>query len=842
MKSPLFTSPKGSRSTPALPEQILSLAEEGTLPRSTSVPLISPAERSEWPSPRPASAVPGEDDEGPPVGGQGPYDFQRRQSRSGNLSEMVDFTAQPAAVEQPASRASQSTYNDGNISRHERRSLPRYTASGTNYEKKYGPDAYGKELGADARVWRVYNDEAQVADGEMVKELNGTTDVLLVFAGLFSAVVTTFLSQSSQSLNTDYAQITANLVYELVHIQRAIAANSRVDDVPVSGLTPNSTTHSKTDLWVNGLWLISLTLSLLAALISVLAKQWIQHYNAITGGTARDRANIRHYRLLAFDRWNVPFIIGFLPALLSTALLLFLGGLAVYFAPLDSTIAFVIIGFTSAIALLYMISIVLPIIVTHCAYKTPVSDYIVLVAQFLARFFGLICSIAKHIVRHRRVFWPMLDMPWSTHGLDLKALERIEVARQEDALIAESLDWLCFSSLNSSASSIATQAIAAYPKPLVLGSTLLNVCSLAENALQAVEQKCRTPESLLKEADAAERLARALLHHPANPTMLFGHIWESQLWPELYESRALIASPQTHALLRLTLLIRFGSEEGAMLSMPGLQRLRHAVDVDSFDPPLTALKLHPVVWRELHRAVRLGILLFDELSLQRAGQSNTERGRSRQSRLSSHSDRNSRVWDTYQQVRDRRAQLNTPPMTIRPDFPLEDTAMSLREYAMERGWSEGPDALLDGMRELKNLAGVQMLSMDAQQQLAPEGDSTETMTTVSGPIAGPEDDAQGGRLRTETSSISSWLSGMDYQPSVLNPNNVRFDGVPVGARPSGRASTEELARASGEVSVGAAPDASTALYTLVNRDDGGPTADANGGNDRNDEEVTQRDH
>ena len=38
----------------------------------------------------------------------------------------------------------------------------------------------------------------------------------------------------------------------------------------------------------------------------------------------------------------MPFIIGFLPALLSTALLLFLGGLAVYFAPLDSTIAFVI--------------------------------------------------------------------------------------------------------------------------------------------------------------------------------------------------------------------------------------------------------------------------------------------------------------------------------------------------------------------------------------------------------------------------------------------------------------------------------------------------------------------
>ena len=131
----------------------------------------------------------------------------------------------------------------------------------------------------------------KATDGEMVKELNGTTDVLLVFvcglrrcirdthelqAGLFSAVVTTFLSQSSRFLNTDYAQITANLIYELVRIQRAIATNSGLDGIPASRLAPDSVTHSRTDLWVNGLWLLSLTLSLLAALISVLAKQWIQ--------------------------------------------------------------------------------------------------------------------------------------------------------------------------------------------------------------------------------------------------------------------------------------------------------------------------------------------------------------------------------------------------------------------------------------------------------------------------------------------------------------------------------------------------------------------------------------
>lgn len=58
---------------------------------------------------------------------------------------------------------------------------PRYTTSDVDYEKKYAPDAYGEEMSSKARVWSVYNDETQIVDGERVKALNGTLDVLLVF-------------------------------------------------------------------------------------------------------------------------------------------------------------------------------------------------------------------------------------------------------------------------------------------------------------------------------------------------------------------------------------------------------------------------------------------------------------------------------------------------------------------------------------------------------------------------------------------------------------------------------------------------------------------------------------
>ena len=69
-----------------------------------------------------------------------------------------------------------SVHSDGG-----QRNQPRYTSSDVDYEKKYGPDAYGQELSKNARVWSVYNDEAQIADEAMIKELNGTLDVLLVF-------------------------------------------------------------------------------------------------------------------------------------------------------------------------------------------------------------------------------------------------------------------------------------------------------------------------------------------------------------------------------------------------------------------------------------------------------------------------------------------------------------------------------------------------------------------------------------------------------------------------------------------------------------------------------------
>ena len=50
-----------------------------------------------------------------------------------------------------------------------------------DYTQEYPEDEYGQEMGKDARVWRVYNDETDRSDAEMVNGWKGTLDTLLIF-------------------------------------------------------------------------------------------------------------------------------------------------------------------------------------------------------------------------------------------------------------------------------------------------------------------------------------------------------------------------------------------------------------------------------------------------------------------------------------------------------------------------------------------------------------------------------------------------------------------------------------------------------------------------------------
>ncbi|TFK99487.1 hypothetical protein BDV98DRAFT_510371, partial [Pterulicium gracile] len=127
----------------------------------------------------------------------------------------------------------------------------------------------------NAPVWGVYLDEAGQFDLDMVENFRDTVDVILVFAGLFSAVVSALVSQAPTALQLDYAQVTAALMIESIAVQRAIATGSPVNDVKTSPLDTDSfdyATSSTADRWVNALWFTSLAFSLSTALTVLMKK------------------------------------------------------------------------------------------------------------------------------------------------------------------------------------------------------------------------------------------------------------------------------------------------------------------------------------------------------------------------------------------------------------------------------------------------------------------------------------------------------------------------------------------------------------------------------------------
>lgn len=128
--------------------------------------------------------------------------------------------------------------------------------------------------------------------------------------------------------------------------------------------------------WVNGLWFAALACSLSTALISMLAKQWLQAYVPHVSGTLQYRSRQRQSRYMQLEAWHVPAIIDALPLLLHIALLLFFAGLIVLMWTADLAITIATWAIVAFAYIFYLASVCLPLIYDDCPYYHPVTDYL----------------------------------------------------------------------------------------------------------------------------------------------------------------------------------------------------------------------------------------------------------------------------------------------------------------------------------------------------------------------------------------------------------------------------------------------------------------------------------
>ncbi|KAJ7233276.1 hypothetical protein B0H12DRAFT_1058767, partial [Mycena haematopus] len=121
--------------------------------------------------------------------------------------------------------------------------------------------------------WSIYISEAEKYDRALVESWKSDMEGLLIFAALFSAVLTAFIIESYKSLNPDSGDLTVQFL-ERISQQLAASANGSTFSIPRSA----SFAPLASSLICNGLWFISLGLSLACALIATFIQQWARNF------------------------------------------------------------------------------------------------------------------------------------------------------------------------------------------------------------------------------------------------------------------------------------------------------------------------------------------------------------------------------------------------------------------------------------------------------------------------------------------------------------------------------------------------------------------------------------
>src|SRR5260221_2592637 len=164
-------------------------------------------------------------------------------------------------------------------------------------------------------------------------------------AGLFSAVLTGFIIDRNQSIQPTPAQQSAfyqqQSVVLLNQISQQLSSLGAPIPVPSDSSLPGFTlTASASDVRVNIIWIISLVLSLTAALLATLFRHWAQDHMRIfqLHRHPLKLARIRQYLYEGSMRGYMPALAEAVPGLVHISLLLFLGGLADFFLNTYATV------------------------------------------------------------------------------------------------------------------------------------------------------------------------------------------------------------------------------------------------------------------------------------------------------------------------------------------------------------------------------------------------------------------------------------------------------------------------------------------------------------------------
>ncbi|KAK7690734.1 hypothetical protein QCA50_005833 [Cerrena zonata] len=224
-------------------------------------------------------------------------------------------------------------------------------------------------------------------DERRVKDVKEDIDSLLVFAGLFSAVLTAFLLESYDTLQEN-PQDTATQILLQISSQLAALSSPEINNANINLTnTPSSIspfTAATSSVWVNTLWSCSLILSLITSSLGLLVKQWFHEYMDHHESQSLVYLRIRFFRNEGLMKWRVFELAAFLPLLLQVSLVLFFIGLSEFLRILNPIVGWATTTVMIIWFIVFAFTTLAPVFSQQCPYNTPLLK-------------GLIQSVRYHL-------------------------------------------------------------------------------------------------------------------------------------------------------------------------------------------------------------------------------------------------------------------------------------------------------------------------------------------------------------------------------------------------------------------------------------------------------------
>ncbi|KAH9007405.1 hypothetical protein EDB83DRAFT_716314 [Lactarius deliciosus] len=213
-------------------------------------------------------------------------------------------------------------------------------------------------------------------DDENVENWKGGADGILVFTGLFSSMIATFIIINYQNLQQDPNVMTQSLLIQipqqLFNASYATVVVTTTNDTSSTASQPtqNSFTPSASVAFVNLVWSLSLMLYLTCAFIVTLLQRWTRRYRQMLQQkhTPHVHTHIREYFSRGACKFRITGLVETLHFLLLISVLLFFAGLVVFTFLINHIVAHTTLTIVGICFLSYIAFTRMPFIFHDCPY------------------------------------------------------------------------------------------------------------------------------------------------------------------------------------------------------------------------------------------------------------------------------------------------------------------------------------------------------------------------------------------------------------------------------------------------------------------------------------------